>query len=499
MDRLLSFPLPIVLRQELGQLTVHYYEENSKHLTREIIWHLQPYVPSQILSALEKQIPPPEPTSLPPEEIHVLKWFQTEYLPYRQWQSRNNDEHAAELVCSHARTFTYWYLRAYPRWLLESTWISFQQAALLKESSPHAIIFCAVVDGLPAWDAEDLAQAISGKIERLQLQQKSYCFAPLPTVTQFAKESLLKGVPPRLTSETPFLGKILPDNISPLQKLKNAKPGELYFWRLNQPDAAYHLESESKRNRQVRAELEVILQAIKDVVEGLPQHIPFTVIVTTDHGRLLNPKSPRRLPTPNGMQAHGRVAWGSIDQSFDEYGFKVDEEAGWIAIHGERFEMTHDMLIALNEDSFQNKKSGSEPFPHGGLFPEEAIVPWFVFERDATPPILEVDVNGAGEAAISGSITVTIKNASRLAITCLSTSLSHGGQASGHWDIAPLGTTEFKTQITPWPSKGDLAGIKASLLFRQPNGKTFTIEVSPRLNVISLYEQDDSILKELDL
>src|SRR5690606_12672889 len=101
--------------------------------------------------------------------------------------------------------------------------------------------------------------------------------------------------------------------------------------------------------------------------EDLPAQMPVKVIVTSDHGRLLNPKSPRRLPIPDGMEAHGRVAWGRLYQEFDEGGFAMDENSGRMAVNGERFEMAYDMLIAWGEESFHNTKGGYEPYPHGGL------------------------------------------------------------------------------------------------------------------------------------
>jgi hypothetical protein len=199
------------------------------------------------------------------------------------------------------------------------------------------------------------------------------------------------------------------------------------------------------------------------------------------------------------MQAHGRVAWGKSVQQFDESGFSIDEGAGWIAVNGERFAMLHDMLIAVGEDSFQNAKSGSEPYPHGGLFPEESIVPWFVFERDLRQPDLTIEVGGRGEAQSIGTMMIHITNSSRIALECLAITLSHGAQANGNWGIPPLDEKEFAVSLTPWPVKADLATLKATLLFLQPSGRTFTIEVTPSFEVQALYEQDNSIFKDLGL
>jgi hypothetical protein len=498
-EKMLAFPLPVALRQELAQLAFEFFRQNPKYLTQEIIRQLQPYLATPRLIVLEECLPPSEPASMPVEELAVLDWFQDQYLPYRRWLAHYGDERAREKAQLHAQDFAHWYLTRYPQWLLKSDWLSFQRTAHLRETTQDKLTLCVILDGLPAWDAEDFAHTVSARIERLQLQQKAYCFAPLPTVTEFAKDALLKGVPPHLAPEYLPLGHILPDNASPMRELENSRPGDLFLWCIGQPDTAYHFEADSKRKKRIHAELDAILQMVQEVVEVLPSGLPLQVIVTTDHGRLLNPKSPRRLPVPNGMQAHGRIAWGKMNRQFDESGFSVEEDAGWVAVHGERFGMSHDMLIAWGENSFQNANTAYEPYPHGGLFPEEAIVPWFVFERDAQVPDLSVAISGEGEAESVGTINIRITNPGRIVLKCLGIVLSHGAQVAGNWNVPPLQETRFAIPLAPWPVKADLATLRATLLFQQPSGRTFTLEITPSLEVVTLYERDDSLLKDLDL
>jgi len=498
-EKMLTFPLPVALRQELAQLAFEFFQQNPKYLTREFIRQLQPYLADHKLRALEEHLPPSEPYLLPVQEQDVLDWFQDQYLPYRRWQVHFGNEQDQEKAQSHAQAFADWYLKRYPQWLLKPGWLSFQRTADLRKTHQDKLTLCVILDGLPAWDAEDFARTISVKIGRLELQQKAYCFAPLPTVTEFAKDALLKGVPPRLASEYPPLGNVLSDNVSPRHELENHRPGDLIFWRIGQPDAAYHFEANIKREKRVRAELETILQTIQEVVESLPSEFLLQIIITTDHGRLLNSKSPRRLLAPEWMQAHGRVAWGRIDRQFSENGFSIDENAGWVAVHGERFGMTYDMLIAWGEDCFQNAQTGNESYPHGGLFPEEVIVPWFVFERDFQSPKLSVTISGKGEAECIGTMQVKITNLGRIALRCLTITLSHGIQVSGHWDVPPLQETQFSVSLNPWPVKADLTTLKATLLLQQPSGRTFTVETAPSLEVVALYERDESLLKELGL
>lgn len=496
--QMLAFPLSNRLRQELAQLAAAFYQHNPRLLTQDRLQQLAPYVNDQIQQDLRQVLPPPEPTDPPVHEEDVLQWFLKQYLPYRRWQAQYGDSQTRDQILRYSQAFARWYLEKYPDWLLspESAWLSFQKVFALHQDADYPLTLCVILDGLPAWDAEDFVTSLSAHIERLQLQQRLYCFAPLPTVTEFAKDALLKGVPPKHAPDYPPLGTVLPDNASPANELKSMQAG-LVFWRIRQPDDAYHFETEARRQRKIRAELDAVLQAIVETVEAVPSSTPFYVVITTDHGRLCNPRSSRRLNVPAGMEAHGRVVWGKLDQRFDEDGFKVEEKKGWIAVHGERFGMAHDMLIALGEESFQQATKGDESYPHGGLFPEEAIVPWLVFERDAKQPELLIALNGKGEAGGKGTVEVTITNPAKIALECLAITLSHGAEVRGMWFISPLQKSEFTVSLSPWPTNSDVNTLTATLLLRQPNGKTFTQVVTPTLEVSYLYDKQS--LEDLGL
>jgi hypothetical protein len=94
---------------------------------------------------------------------------------------------------------------------------------------------------------------------------------------------------------------------------------------------------------------------------------------------------------------------------------------------------------------------------------------------------------------------VHITSSSRVALECLAVTLSHGAQAKVSWSVPSLQEKEFAVSLAPWPVKANLATLKATLLFQQPSGRTFSLEVTPSLEVLALYDQDDSIYKDLGL
>ena len=492
---MLSFPLSLALRQELARQTAAYYRQHSHQLTRAALRKLQRYLDYSSLTELEEHLPPSIPAPLPDDESAVLDWFEREYLPYRRWQSRFGDETARQTAVKHAQSFARWLLERYPRWLLDGEHLAFQKSTQLGD--PNALTLCVILDGLPAWDAEWLVQEISARSPRLTLLQKTYCFTALPTVTEFAKEALLKGVPPLYAPQTPALGKILPDKFSPKEHLRQATTGEVWFWRVDEPDNIYHRESHEKRDRKIRAELQSIVQSIEEVVQTISASLPLKILITSDHGRLLNPHSLRQT-APEGMESHGRAAWGSFQRSFPETGFEIDENNGWVELYGERFGVTQNLRLAWGEASFADI-SGTEAYPHGGLFPEEVIVPWFVFQRDAQPADLEITVSGSGEAEMSGKVSVSILNHSPLALECCQIDFSHGATINVNWHIPPLGECQFQQSLSPWPPKSAEGKVTALLLFISPNGADFKKETNAALQINVLYDRPDDLLKDLDL
>ncbi len=497
---MLSFPLPLSLRQELALQTAEFFYHQPKYLTRDALRYLRPYLNNHQVGKLEESLPPPEPSPMPDDESEVISWIKNEYFPYRRWQVLYGDETSDRTAVKCAQNFAHWFLEHYPIWLIEGQRLSFQKAAHLPDNSLDKITLCLIFDGLPIWDAEDLVQSVSRNVPRLTLLDQDYSFASIPTITEFAKDSLIKGLPPVLSFQSKnYLGIVIPENSSPLRIIHEAQMGDVIFWRLEQPDKAYHFENKDKRDRKVRAEIETVIKSIEEIVQSVPDYVSFQIIITTDHGRLYKPQATRCLESPPGAKVHGRVAWGKFERSFPECGYEINVHEKWVDLFGERFGVSENLRIAWDEHSFKNVKGGREAYPHGGLFPEEVLIPWFVFARDAKPVLPEVTVIGKGEAEASGELEISVINCSKLELECLQIELSNGARKNVNWIIGKLDSGDFKTDISPWPKKSDLDKIQLTLKFRQPNGLLFSCETKANLEVQTLYDRDDTILKELDL
>jgi len=107
--------------------------------------------------------------------------------------------------------------------------------------------------------------------QRLELTQNNFCFAPLPTVTDFAKGALVRGVQPTFMKEFELLGFDVSEQQTPVPQLLKSKPGDLLIWRIQDPDRTYHTKNKSSMlKKEIEGQLSTIAQKIVDVANSIP-------------------------------------------------------------------------------------------------------------------------------------------------------------------------------------------------------------------------------------
>ncbi len=505
---LLRHSMPLALKRVVGREAAVYFGENPQYLTEEHLRELE------LASCLEWQqrrqlrelVQPPEPSDVPETPEEVLKWFTDEYLPYREWQWRTNNQQARRRIHDLARQFAEWYLRFYPQALLSGNHLSFFYTGALKQRKTERVILLVLLDGLHLIDARQFLQALQAQTRRLVIREH-LVFAPVPTVTEFAKEALLKAVPPRDVFQVPSVAnKDISERQSPIQQLEAAQADELLVWRIQEPDHTYHARNSSETlEREIEGQLDTIAHKVADIVEKLSPYIPLQLVLTTDHGRLLG-VSQRRVPIPPGMQAHGRAAWGPAGQVFPATGYVLDGNLAYLC--GERYGLDKDTAVILDEDAFRTNdgKQGQEQFAHGGLFPEEVIVPWIVLVRDAVMETGSVIVNitGKGKAGQRGVASVRIINSSKLPVVLHSIRIALSGKSQPEEHVIDIESTALsettdKLELDPWPFKTDLKHANALAVLRWPNGQTDERPADLDLESEEMYSRDTSLIDKLDL
>ncbi len=505
LGKFIKLPTPWKFKQIVALATLDYFEKYPETLSIERYNQIARFVSSNDLARLNVIKSALIPKNVPDTAESVLAWFSSEYLPFREWQAAAKAEKSYSHVLELGLQFAKWYLDFYPKALTSKKHISFFKSKNLKNQNSGYVDLLVILDGLHALDAKYFKDCLlmAKGTQKLDITNDGFCFAPLPTVTDFAKGALVHGAQPTLMKELELLGDDVSEQQTPLPKLQVAMPGSLLIWRFQEPDRAYHNKNKSSTLKaEVEGELSKIAQKILDIVENVAPTIPLRITITTDHGRFLG-ISKRTVVVPDGMQAHGRAAWGQVDIDFGKTGYKIDGDLVYLS--KERFGLlSEDAAVILTDGAFHHEKYDQEISTHGGLFPEEVIIPWMVFERNVTRPDLEFILSGDGRANMPGKVLISVVNPSSLNLTLIKVELNFGGDNSYildlQKDVPGFRKTEAEIDLPVWPSSEQKMMGKALFNLRLPSGEEFCVSESlDAIKVTELYTRDKSLLEGLDL
>lgn len=350
-----------------------------------------------------------------------------------------------------------------------------------------------VLDGLGYFDSEQLLQFISDGSDRLTLDAREIAFSPLPTITEFAKPSLLKGLNPvRALDDTQSLGSLEKKDSRVVEALATANPGDVVIWSLQEPDKAYHDRQEREAIlEEVRGRLQSLAARLIRVAHEVPAERQLKVVISTDHGRLWG-SSERNHSLPTGMKGRGRAAWGPLKLDFPASGYVIEDEI--VYLHAGRFGLHEPCAAPLSDKSFltADGKSGTDLFAHGGLYPEEVLIPWLEFTRDRSLLEIEGGLKGRSVAGSQGELHLSVNNPSALPIRLTRLEISRNDT---YFDLTEtvnsMSSREFDLIWVSWPSKQELDNLQVNLRYSLPSGEVQTVAVVPRLESEELYAKDD--------
>ncbi len=478
-----------------AEASAEFYRLQPRQLTASVLEALRPYLNTSQADQLEALIPPTLPGSLPIEAGRLGRWFLREYLPYRK-RAEDGDPTALEI----GRGFAEQYLRTYSENALSGgparahlSWVKAQQIR-----RDDAVTLLVVLDGLGYQDMEYLWQEVErfDPQGRLSLLRAEVAFAPLPTVTKRAKPALLKGVPPAYADQQPDLGTVLRRDEDVRTALERAVPGDLVFWCDQEPDSSYH-EPVSKQVAlsKARGALTGFAQRLTELILGVPQSVPLEVVVTTDHGRLMG-ASARSLPLPQGTESHQRAALGDLGL---RESLTVSGDIAYLSRSA--FGTPEDCAVVLSGESFHtlDGKRGTDPFPHGGVFPEEVLIPWWVLARDTRHQPLRAELSGKGKAGKAGAMALTVRNpnpveveVSRLELFAPAPLTFAVGEV-----VPPMGELIRQIELSPWPDSAQAERLEARIVYNLPGQRAAQAEVSVKLEAEEMYVQRDNPLENL--
>jgi len=495
------------LKQAIAKVALDYFEKNPEFITIEIYNRIVRFASGKDAERASALRPVPEPGELPSDPDAVIDWFVAEYLPYKSWCLNTGINTGYTRVLELGRKFAEWYLDFYPKALNSKKHISFFQSQNLRSAHSKSINLLIVLDGLHYLDAKFVMNALlSGKdAQRLGMIESSLCFAPVPTVTEFTKGALVRGVQPSLTKEIEILGEDVSEQETPTKKIKLAQPGDLVIWRIQEPDNTYHKKNKnSTLLMEIEGQLATQVKKILDVIDQVPLSVDVNIFITTDHGRYLG-VSKRVVAVPEEMEAHGRAAWGNANIEFPKSGYVIKDNIAYLSRHRYGFENREcDVAVILDDNAFQDKTYKQEKYPHGGLFPEEVIIPWMVFTRNIENPQVEISISGDGSANQPGKLLLITTNSSHINLSIIRCEFEFGPDKIISIDkkvsIPSMKETKIEIDIPAWPSSEQVKIGKSRIVLALPSEDE--LEKSPLLSAITvneLYTRDKSLLEGLDL
>ena len=458
-----------------------YFTSHPNQLQSEIIVQLARVLSPTDMDELRRLRPPADPGD-PPTDLHaIVTWYQEHYLPWREWTVAAQDPGALERAREIGRQFGLWYLTAYLRlWMGAEgqelfTWKRTQE---LQESTPSWVTLLLVLDGLGSRDLSILLEQIAETTTRLAVQSNEVSLAPLPTVTEFAKPALLRGLPPDRVSFDEGPHTTASRLTAVIDALNTAEPGTVIAWRLLEPDRTYHQARDwSELQHDVTGRLTAIARQLAAVVEGVSAEIPLRIVLTSDHGRLLG-RSKRTLPVPAGCQSHGRAAWGPIclgHLEFPTEGYIVKSDVAILDASTYRLPQEHTYFVSLTDACFETNdgRGGEEWFPHGGVFPEEVFVPWVELTRDTEILTPKLALTGHGRTQGVGHLELSILNTNEFSLVVEWIELRIGDRARRiplGAKVGPHSQETIESAIENWPTNEECQRATAVVGYRLPSG-----------------------------
>ena len=391
--------------------------EVSQNLVRQIksvfapLKH-RPYL-DQAIADLDLLVKVPEPPAPDPDPDHPwnenewIDWAVKSYLPYRYWL-----EEVGKLtgnINAYAKAYANWLYRNYPEMRLSSKRMIYQALPKFRElmvSGKPVLIL--IVDNFNNKFLSDFSRYL--QTEAFYREELEYYISMLPSCTEVSKKSLILGQPEPFSGTS--YGKIVEEtwsealhnckvcylpHIKALREI-NEQEHDVYFLNYLPIDIAFHQDEEQvgiSHAQMTRSYLRALASDVRAFAQRIGADRDLIVILVSDHGSTRIPKE-----APNIIDLkffakrindkHHRYVSIS-DKGLEELPDNTRYQC-YVFEKG-RFGLEENYLAAQNYYRFIETNESS--YIHGGLTPEETIVPVAVFTPlTVKPKPLEVILKG---------------------------------------------------------------------------------------------------------
>lgn len=389
-----------------------------------------------LIDELEAAVPPAKP--IMPQTTwndgQWLQWATQDYMPYFTWTIRSQQPREHQIAC--AQAYEAWLIKRYPDWLTDgdSPLITrqFTQLRELISNQPDALVVWLVVDGMTWWQGRILEDIC--RLQGLFPHRHEIGISLLPSLTDISKRALVTGmpvvVPPngsiaqaareqldrvRLHGYVGYIGQEI------LEALQRSEQLQYIIWFANILDRLAHERSELGDDATIRGYLMDLVQKLGRISsicheQGRPLHI----LVGSDHGSTLLPANAplRRIPKATRevvdvwddgkeQQAADSVSARAVVVA-DTTQQRIDQSDEWHFLSHVPYQLPQDYLIPRGYAAVGRRPSG---WTHGGLTPEETIVPLIHLAPQA--PVfydLVVTISGQIRPRQDGVLSVLLVN-----------------------------------------------------------------------------------------
>ncbi|NTU79113.1 MAG: hypothetical protein HGA45_06885 [Chloroflexales bacterium] len=387
------------------------------------------------LRSFAETVAPPKPP-LPDPSWPVerwLGWATQQYMPYYAWVIRGSHGRDHQQEC--ALRYSDWLYTQYPSWLNDDRspllLSQYQDMCALIEHDERAVVVWLIIDGMTWWQGALMREACEQ--HGLHPRGQRPGVAVLPSITSISKRGLVTGQPTIDLSQTTIadaarlklghngipavVGYDLAAAIKALRKQPGLRVAVALF---NLIDDLAHQSATFTDNAGIRGQLEDLARELSNAQQVCAeQGRRLHVLIGSDHGSTLLPTDAPSVPLPNTVREIDDV-WeseipgqeapkpGTRAAATDLDRIPVIDQHVWYALDRDRFQLDRHYLVPRGYSYIKRRPSG---WTHGGLTPEETIIPLLHLSPEQTRvrPI-ELELRGTLRAGQAGTVSAVLRN-----------------------------------------------------------------------------------------
>jgi hypothetical protein len=387
---------------------------------------------SEIVQELATRVAPDEPC-LPDPSWSVeqwLRWATQDYMPYFAWTIRSNQLRDHQQAC--ATAFADWLVEAYPPWLNTETSPvvinQYQQMRQILDHDAHALVVWLVVDGMTWWQGEYL-QAVCEQ-RGLYPQSQAAGVAALPSITRISKRVLVTGLP--ATEVVPYsiaqaareqLARSgIPHHVcyemtDSLQVLQYPESIRCLMVLFNLLDKLAHETRTFTDDTGIRGYLDGLAEGLAKMIQvSRQQGRAFHVLIGSDHGGTLLPADAPCWSLPREAQEVYDIWDDDATTPAEKHSPRAvvitDPQRlppggsdRWYFLERTRYQLAQNYLVPRGYAYVEHRPAG---WTHGGLTPEEVIVPLLHLAPERLP-IEPIEVRLVGTLRTNQPATLTLE------------------------------------------------------------------------------------------